>query len=135
MPENWRMALFVAGMLVLGPLLALGLLRLARWAAVNALARLTMRPGVRYTGWRWRVVRGYVLDRDGGRCVVCGGSYRLMHVCHRRAVARGGSHQTRNLETRCYHCHKAEHPWMPAIPPGAAGPLAGSRRRRRAFRG
>jgi hypothetical protein len=135
MPENVRMALFVAGMLIFGPLLVLGLLRLARWCAVNLLVLLTLRRGVRYTGRRWQVVRNYVLDRDDRTCVVCGESHRLMHVCHRKAVARGGSHQTRNLETRCYHCHRDEHPWMPAIPPGAAGPLAGSRRRRRAFRG
>lgn len=115
--EHWRMALFVAGMIVLAPLLALGLLRLVRFLAVNVLARLTMRPGVRYQGWRWRRVRAYVIDRDHGKCVRCGASYRGMHVHHRLPVARGGSHQTWNLETRCYECHQAEHAWMPETGP------------------
>lgn len=38
MPENLRMALFVAGMLILGPLAALAALRAATWALVKLLA-------------------------------------------------------------------------------------------------
>lgn len=112
MPENMRMALFVAGMLILAPLAALAALRAATWALVNLLALFTMRRGVRYTGWRWRVVRSYVLDRDGHRCRQCHQSYRVMDVHHRTPLSRLGSHATRNLETLCRSCHKSRHPHM-----------------------
>lgn len=112
MPENVRMALFVAGGLIFGPLIVLGLLRLARFLAVNLLAWLTMRPGVRYTGWRWRVVRNYVLDRDGHHCRYCRQSYRSMDVHHRQPLSQLGSHQTWNLDTTCRSCHTGIHPHM-----------------------
>lgn len=112
MPENMRMALFVAGMLILAPLAALAALRAATWALVNLLALFTMRRGVRYTGRRWQIVRNYALDRDGHRCRQCRRSYRQMDVHHCTPLSRLGSNQTWNLETLCRACHKSRHPHM-----------------------
>lgn len=86
--------------------------RSVRWALVNLLVTLTMRPGVRYSGRRWDIVRGYVMDRDGHECQDCGASYRLLHVHHKRPVSEGGSHYPHNLETLCHRCHTKRHPHM-----------------------
>ena len=86
--------------------------RLAGWLAVNAFAFVTMRPGKRYTGWRWDVVRRWVLRRDKHECRDCGARYRQLHVHHVRPVSRGGSYQTWNLRTLCERCHARRHPHM-----------------------
>lgn len=88
----------------------LALKRSACFLAVNAFAWLTMRPGRRYTGRRWDVVRRYVYDRDRGECRECGASYRLLHCHHKTPVSRKGSYQTWNLETLCHRCHARRHP-------------------------
>lgn len=112
MSENARLGLIVFAGLAVGPVALLGLLRLLRFAAVNAFAWALMRPGVRYDGWRWQVVRGYVLDRDSGQCRRCTRSYRQMDVHHRQPVSLGGNHQTWNLDTLCRACHEQIHPHM-----------------------
>lgn len=89
-------------------LVVLAFARAASFVAVNLFAWLTMRPGRRYTGWRWDVVRGYVLNRDDRTCQECHASYRTMDVHHKRPVARGGSYQTWNLVTLCRYCHKRQ---------------------------
>lgn len=93
-------------------LLAWGLWRLAGWLAINAFAALTMRPGRRYTGWRWDVVRRWVMRRDKQECQGCGAHYRLLHVHHVKPVHLGGGYQTWNLRTLCERCHTQEHPHM-----------------------
>lgn len=93
-------------------ILAFAFTRLARWSLVNAFAWLTMRPGRRYNGRRWDIVRGYVFDRDGHACRECGASYRLLNCHHKRPVAEGGSYQTWNLITLCHRCHARRHPHM-----------------------
>lgn len=82
-------------------ILAFTFTRLARWSLVNAFAWLTMRPGVRYEGKRWDIVRGYVLDRDGHECQDCGASYRLLHVHHKVPVSQGGGYHKRGTLKRC----------------------------------
>ena len=112
MPDTLPAALIIGVGIPAGTLAALGLLRFLRFTAVNLLARLTMRAGVRYTGRRWQIVRAYVLDRDGHRCCRCRKSYRTMDVHHRQPLSRLGSHQTWNLETLCRSCHERRHPHM-----------------------
>lgn len=111
MPENLRMALFVALSLALGSVAVIGLWRLLLFSLVNLFAWLTMKPGVRYKGRRWQIVRRYVLDRDHERCKRCGTDWGL-HVHHKKPVRSGGSHQTTNLETVCTACHTRIHPHM-----------------------
>lgn len=74
------------------------------------LLSLTMRPGVRYTGWRWRVVADYVRHRDRFRCRRCGIYAYTVH--HERSVSEGGSHFPTNLTTICGACHEEIHPWL-----------------------
>jgi hypothetical protein len=113
MPDTLRSVLiFPVGFVAL-VILVFASARLARWSLVNAFAWLTMRPGVRYNGRRWDIVRNYVLDRDGHECQDCGASYRLLHVHHKVPVSRGGSYQTKNLETLCHRCHARRHPGNP----------------------
>ena len=109
--ENVRMALFVSLGLAFGAVAVIGLWRLLLFCAVNLFVWLTMKPGVRYEGRRWRIVRRYVLNRDG-ECQHCRQTYRTMHVHHKKAVRAGGSHQTWNLETTCPECHVTIHPHM-----------------------
>ena len=57
---------------------------------------------------RWRVVRRWVLDRDGWRCG-CGRAGRL-EVHHVVKLADGGAkYDPSNLITRCRPCHFADH--------------------------
>lgn len=105
MPDTLRAALiFPIGFVVL-LIFVFVFTRAASWLLVNGFVALTMRPGKRYTGWRWDVVRRWVLDRDSHACRQCGASYRLLHVHHVRPVSRGGSHHTWNLKTLCPGCH------------------------------
>ena len=49
--------------------------------------------------------RDFVLDRDGGQCLVCGRTDRL-NVDHIHPAFYGGSNATSNLQTLCTGCHK-----------------------------
>ena len=74
------------------------------------LVSLTMEPGCRYDGWRWRVLVRYVRKRDGCRCRKCG-KRGMLHVHHKRPVSEGGWHWPRNLITLCVGCHEKVHGW------------------------
>lgn len=53
----------------------------------------------------WRMVRRYVLHRDGGRCRKCGTSTLEMSVHHKHEVWEGGHDWPDNLVTLCWPCH------------------------------
>ena len=57
---------------------------------------------------RWRKLRAYVIRRDGGRCVRCGGGKRLEchHVIPRTA---GGLDIPSNCRALCLACHDGLH--------------------------
>lgn len=112
MPDTLRAALaFPVGMIVL-LLLAIAVWRSAGWLAINLFVTVFMRPGVRYTDWRWDIVRRWVMDRDHNECRKCGARFRLLHVHHKTFVSQGGGHWTWNLETLCHRCHASRHPHM-----------------------
>jgi|APSaa5957512576_1039674.scaffolds.fasta_scaffold30168_3 5-methylcytosine-specific restriction endonuclease McrA len=46
----------------------------------------------------------YIIERDGGSCVICGSTYKL-EVDHRRALMNGGNNSYANLATLCDDCH------------------------------
>ena len=69
-----------------------------------------MRSGVRYGGWRWRIVAGYVRHRDNFKCVKCGNRGWVVH--HKHWLKHGGWNWPFNLVTLCESCHKKEHPWL-----------------------
>jgi HNH endonuclease len=57
----------------------------------------------------WQKVRALARQRDGNRCVRCGGTERL-EVHHRVALADGGAEfALSNLETLCGSCHRELH--------------------------
>jgi 5-methylcytosine-specific restriction endonuclease McrA len=59
----------------------------------------------------WRMIRSGVIERDGGRCRLCGKDLStvpswLTEVHHVRPKAEGGSDHPSNLITLCVMCHK-----------------------------
>ena len=57
---------------------------------------------------RWRRLRAFVLQRDGGRCVRCGSRVRL--ECHHVVpLASGGRDEPANCRTHCVDCHNGLH--------------------------
>lgn len=54
-----------------------------------------------------RALREYIIHRDGGKCVRCGSSVRLVadHIVSRR---NGGSHHPDNLQCLCESCNAAK---------------------------
>ena len=71
---------------------------------------MTMRPGVRYTGWRWKYVAHYIRARDKFNCRVCGNRGHIVH--HKKWLKNGGSNMPGNLITVCERCHEKEHRWL-----------------------
>jgi len=51
-------------------------------------------------------VRAAVLERDGHRCLLCGGSDDL-RVSHIVSVSKGGTSAADNLQTLCGPCHRS----------------------------
>ncbi len=76
---------------------------------LSLLLSLTMTPGVRYTDWRWRYIASVRRSWDGQRCVRCHSNGQVLHVHHKRPVARGGNYALWNLETLCLACHERRH--------------------------
>ena len=99
----------IAGMVAL-LLAGLALYRSAGFLAINLFVLLTMRPGRRYYGWRWNVVRRWVYKRDHYECRECRRGRLQLHCHHKRPVAQGGSSFTWNLETLCADDHARRHP-------------------------
>jgi group II intron reverse transcriptase/maturase len=58
----------------------------------------------------WAELRLTILARDGYRCSQCGSQHKL-HIHHRTARRKGGTHQMNNLQTLCQHCHMQTTPW------------------------
>jgi 5-methylcytosine-specific restriction endonuclease McrA len=59
----------------------------------------------------WRMIRSGVIERDGGRCRICGKDLStvpswLTEVHHVRPKAEGGLDLPSNLITLCVMCHK-----------------------------
>jgi hypothetical protein len=52
-------------------------------------------------------VRAFVWNRDGGRCVSCGGQERL-EFDHIIPVALGGANTARNLQLLCETCNRSK---------------------------
>ena len=52
-------------------------------------------------------VRAFVWNRDGGRCVQCGGKERL-EFDHVIPIALGGGNTARNLQLLCEPCNRAK---------------------------
>ncbi len=50
-------------------------------------------------------VRTYVLQRDGFRCVYCGGSPERFHLDHVMPKSRGGTDDANNLVASCPPCN------------------------------
>lgn len=73
------------------------------------LLALTMTPGRRYDGWRWKTIARYVRRRDRWQCRRCGRFHIPLHVHHKRWVSRGGSYFPTNLIALCGACHEREH--------------------------
>lgn len=76
-------------------------------ALVNICERLP--PAMRASAWR--MIRSGVIERDGGRCRLCGKDLStvpswLTEVHHIRPRAEGGSDHPSNLITLCVMCHK-----------------------------
>jgi 5-methylcytosine-specific restriction endonuclease McrA len=48
--------------------------------------------------------RKRIIQRDGGRCIICG-STQSLEVDHSRALMNGGDNSASNLATLCHECH------------------------------
>jgi len=68
---------------------------------------------VKRLSWNHREARRLTIQRDQGKCVLCGSDQRL-HVHH---IADPDCHELDNLETVCASCHRKRHP-MPHQPDG-----------------
>jgi len=53
-------------------------------------------------------VRIFVWQRDGGKCVKCGGKEKLEYD-HIIPVSKGGSNTERNLQILCENCNRSKH--------------------------
>ena len=62
----------------------------------------------RYARKAWKMLRRFVLDRDGWRCTKCGRA-GAMEVHHVKPIEDGGLDEPGNLVTLCRGCHIAEH--------------------------
>lgn len=56
--------------------------------------------------------RQEVIERDGGKCVKCRASTRIVHHRRRVAMAPHLALSVRNGELRCDDCHADKHPWL-----------------------
>lgn len=72
---------------------------------------------------QWRRLRRFVIDRDGGRCRVCGldGALQVHHIIPRH-IRPDLIYDPDNCLTLCFGCHVDEH--RPDIGPRAKALLA-----------
>ena len=66
------------------------------------------RPRVKLEREAYKILRRYVLERDGWKCQKCGSGSNL-EVHHQRSRSLLGNDEEENLITMCRSCHKAEH--------------------------
>lgn len=62
----------------------------------------------RTRGRTWMALRGRIMARDGGLCVVCRARGRItpaLEVDHIKPLARGGTDDYDNLQAICHDCH------------------------------
>lgn len=52
--------------------------------------------------------RKFILNRDGNKCTVCGGTENL-EIDHIKEVSKGGDKKPENLRTLCQKCHIERH--------------------------
>ncbi len=71
---------------------------------------------VRMYGPAWDMLREWVWNRDGRKCVNClcpvtleKGGFQGVHCAHRKSKGSGGSDVPSNLRSLCIRCHAAEH--------------------------
>ena len=82
------------------------------WSLVAFVVSLFMRSGKRYTleDYRWRLLRGAIIERDKHCCRRCGDRAQYgrvwLEVHHKHRVADGGSYRPWNLVTLCDRCHR-----------------------------
>jgi len=64
------------------------------------------------------ILRYKVLERDNGRCVICGASPRhkdiILHVDHIVPFSKGGLTTLDNLQTLCSDCNLGKKDMMPS---------------------
>lgn len=58
----------------------------------------------------WKKIRKYVIERDQGKCVICGSAQRV-HVHHIVPFKLTENNSYSNLTTLCYWHHAAAHGW------------------------
>ncbi len=105
--KRFLMSDFVA-LVVLAGVIAFAIERYARSQRVRLELRMESRQEAYYEPPDWAERRAYVLNRDGNKCVRCGGSDSL-HVHHRVPRAVRIDHSVANLMTLCFRCHGREH--------------------------
>jgi hypothetical protein len=74
----------------------------------NTAAHSQTRKASRKIGARQlRIDRAYIIERDGGRCHLCGAypEGRALTIDHVMPLARGGTHTSENLRVACLSCN------------------------------
>lgn len=63
-----------------------------------------------HAGRNWHQLRKFVFDRDGHRCVYCGGdgNGKSFHCDHVLAISKGGQNTVENLVTACQRCNSSK---------------------------
>ena len=59
-------------------------------------------------GRRWRKLRKFCLNRDGGRCTRCGSTQKL-EAHHVVPISAGGADVPSNVRILCLECHSQLH--------------------------
>lgn len=65
-----------------------------------------------YSSPEWKKIRLKVLERDNGKCMVCGydpENKSKLQVHHKQKRQTGGSDELNNLITLCFSCHASVH--------------------------
>ena len=79
-------------------------------AAQRAFYRRTNRKGdTRLGAAAWQVARAKAIERDGGKCRLCGTEGKHVHHLFHRTDAEMHDHSLENLVTLCNPCHTKVH--------------------------
>ena len=102
----------VIAIIILGSVVAKAWSHYERIQAEREFAELELRmkspAGYADSPADWLERRAWVISRDHGQCVRCGGTAGLQ-VHHRIPRAKAWNHSVDNLELLCVYCHSAEH--------------------------